>query len=82
MRLSQLRVQNFRSIRDSGPIRIEPLQALIGENNAGKSNILRALQCFLNSGSGGMEINDFNDPESTCIIECEFTDLNKEESKN
>lgn len=81
MRLSQLRVQNFRSIRDSGPIRIEPLQALIGENNAGKSNILRALQCFLNSGSGGMEINDFNDPESTCIIECEFTDLNKEESK-
>lgn len=81
MRLTKLRVQNFRSIRDSGEMRIEPLQALVGENNCGKSNCLRAVQCFLTSGAGGMSVQDFNDPEAPCIIECEFGALSEEEAK-
>ena len=81
MRLAKFRVQNFRSIRDTGEIRVEPLQALLGENNCGKSNCLRALQCFLTSGAGGMEIQDFNDPAAPCVIECEFTGLSEDEAK-
>lgn len=81
MRLSKLRIQNFRSIRDSGEIRIEPLQALVGENNCGKSNCLRALQCFLTSGAGGMDVQDFTDPAVDCVIECEFTGLTPDEAK-
>lgn len=81
MRLSRLRIRNYRSIRDSGEIRIEPLQALVGENNCGKSNCLRALQCFLTSGAGGMDIQDFNDPAADCVIECEFTGLTDDEAK-
>lgn len=81
MRLSNLTVKNFRSIRDTGKIRIEPLQALVGENNSGKSNCLRALRCFLTSGAGGMDVQDFNDPASPCIIECEFDGLSEEEGK-
>ncbi|WP_129642665.1 ATP-dependent nuclease [Peristeroidobacter agariperforans] len=81
MRLARFRIQNYRSIRDSGDIRIESLQALVGENNSGKSNCLRALHCFLTSGSGGMEIRDFNDRDSPCVIECEFGSLNEEEAK-
>ena len=48
--------------------RAEALQALVGENNCGKSNCLRALQCFLTSGAGGMETQDFNDPAEQCVI--------------
>jgi putative ATP-dependent endonuclease of OLD family len=81
MRLSMLRIQNFRSICDTGEIRVEPLQALVGENNCGKSNCLRALQCFLTSGAGGMSVNDFNNPASMCVIECEFTRLSEVEAK-
>ena len=81
MRLIKLRIQNYRSIRDSGEIRIEPLQALVGENNCGKSNCLRALQCFLTSGAGGMDVQDFNDSAADCVIECEFAGLTEEEAK-
>ena len=81
MRLSKLRIQNYRSIRDTGDIRIEALQALVGENNSGKSNCLRALQCFLSSGAGGMEVQDFKDPASPSVIECEFTDLSEGEGR-
>ncbi|AZU03253.1 ATP-dependent OLD family endonuclease [Glycocaulis alkaliphilus] len=81
MRLSSIRVQNFRSIRDSGTIRIEPLQAFVGENNCGKSNLLKALQCFLTSGAGGMAADDFNDVNALCAIECEFSELSEGEKR-
>ena len=43
MRLKSFRVQNYRSINDSGDIDIGQLTALIGQNESGKSNLLRAL---------------------------------------
>lgn len=39
----ELRIQNFRSVRDSGTLRLAPLTVLIGANNSGKSSILAAL---------------------------------------
>lgn len=79
MRLTRISIQNFRSIRKSGNVRIEPLQALVGENNCGKSNILRAIKCFLSSGTGGMELDDFNDRTVPAVIECEFSGLSQDE---
>lgn len=38
-----LRVKNFRSIRDSGEIRLSDLNVFVGPNNSGKSSILYAL---------------------------------------
>ncbi len=81
MRLTKIRIKNFRSITDSGEITIDPLQAFVGENNAGKSNILRAISCFLSSGAGGMKLEDFNDISQPASIECEFTGLEDEEKK-
>lgn len=81
MRATRINVRNFRSIRETGDIALDPLQALVGENNAGKSNLLRALHCFLTSGAGGMRIADFNDPASPAIIECEFGGLSAEERR-
>lgn len=81
MRLTKITIKNFRSICECGPISIDPLQALVGENNAGKSNILRALDCFLTSGAGGMQVGDFNDATQQAIIECEFSGLSDNERR-
>jgi predicted ATP-dependent endonuclease of OLD family len=46
MRISRLQVQNFRSIRELD-IEVPQICALVGPNNAGKSNILLAIQRVL-----------------------------------
>ncbi len=81
MRLNKMRIKNFRSITDSGDVAIEPLQAFVGENNAGKSNILRAISCFLSPGSGGMRIGDFKNIAEQACIQCEFGGLDDDEKK-
>lgn len=43
MQLEKFRVQNFRSIKDSGWIDADRVTTLVGVNEAGKSNILLAL---------------------------------------
>jgi predicted ATP-dependent endonuclease of OLD family len=45
MRLSTVRVQNYRSIIDTGEFEIEQLKTiLVGPNEAGKTAILQAIQ--------------------------------------
>lgn len=43
MKLSAFRVQMYRSIIDSGWIKISPLTTLVGKNESGKTSLLRAL---------------------------------------
>ena len=81
MRLVKLSIKNFRSIKKIDGLRIESLQGFVGENNAGKSNILRAIGCFLSARSGGMMPDDFNDPEQLATIEAEFDSLSESERK-
>jgi energy-coupling factor transporter ATP-binding protein EcfA2 len=49
MRLSFLRIANYRSISDLSMDNLGELVTLIGQNSSGKSNILEALQLFFNS---------------------------------
>ncbi|GAB7197415.1 AAA family ATPase [Dickeya oryzae] len=45
MRLSRVRVQNYRSIIDTGEFEVERLKTiLVGPNEAGKTAILQAIQ--------------------------------------
>ena len=81
MRLVRLNIANFLSIKNIDELRIEPLQGFVGENNAGKSNILRAIDCFLSASAGGMTPDDFNDPTQQAIIEAEFDGLSDSERK-
>ena len=60
MRLKSFRVQNYRSITDSGDINIGQLTALIGQNESGKSNLLRALYS-LNPSDGSEVLNKEKD---------------------
>jgi ABC-type dipeptide/oligopeptide/nickel transport system ATPase component len=81
MFLSSTNIKNFRSIVDSGEIRIERFQALVGENNCGKSNILAAINVFLTAGAGGVKEKDFFNSAEEIIIACTFTNLTLEERK-
>lgn len=47
MKLESIRIEKFRAIRESD-IRVGSELALIGQNSAGKSSILRALNAFFN----------------------------------
>jgi putative ATP-dependent endonuclease of the OLD family len=76
MKLVKLGVENFRSIKLIQDFNLKPYQTLIGENNAGKSNILLALDILLSAGSGGVSPADFNDPEARIVIRATFNDLN------
>jgi predicted ATPase len=49
--LSHLRLQNFRSYRDSKVIHLGKLNIFLGPNNAGKSALMTAIQLALQSGS-------------------------------
>lgn len=51
MILESFRVTNFRSINSSGNIKVSRITALLGRNESGKSNLLRALQS-LNPADG------------------------------
>jgi predicted ATP-dependent endonuclease of OLD family len=47
MRIKTLRIQNFRSIRDSGTIEFEKdITSFIGKNESGKTNILKCIELF------------------------------------
>lgn len=81
MKLIKLRIQNFRSIVDSQDVRIESFQAFVGENNAGKSNILYAIRAFLTSGAGGIQDSDFFDTNKPIIITATFGNLTLVERK-
>lgn len=45
MHISKISVHNFRSINDA-EMPVGKITALVGENNAGKSSLLRALNAF------------------------------------
>jgi len=48
MHITTIEIHNFRSIKKLS-INVRALTVLAGENNAGKSNILRALDIFFNT---------------------------------
>ena len=82
LQLKKFRVTNFRSVADSGWIDASDVTALIGENEAGKTNLLLPLWKLNPSGSG--EINLLDDmprsryaemreePEKHDFISCIF----------
>ncbi|MDP2356594.1 MAG: AAA family ATPase [Beijerinckiaceae bacterium] len=55
MKLASFTIKNFRSITEASKIRLEASTVLIGPNNEGKSNILRALALAMNVITGRRE---------------------------
>ncbi len=76
MRITKIRIKNFRSIKDQDIV-ITPLLGLIGSNNAGKSNILKAINLVLGERyptSYVVKREDFynEDPSNNIEIEIAF----------
>ena len=75
MRITRLRVQNLRSVRDSTEFEVTNLFALVGENNTGKSNLLRAIEVLVSVGAARLSRSDFYDPTKAVVIKGVFGDL-------
>lgn len=73
MKLIEISIKNYRSIKYFENGKISQFQALIGENNSGKSNLLSAIDIYLSGGSGGIKQEDFNNPEAPIVIKCKFS---------
>lgn len=56
MTIKHIRIKNYRSLSDIN-LRTENLNILVGCNDEGKSNLLRALDLFFNGQSGGKDFN-------------------------
>src|SRR5689334_14226737 len=70
MHLDLFRVTNFRSIQDSGEVLVSQITALLGRNESGKSNLLRAL-ASLNPADGFEALDPSkNFPKHRRLSEC------------
>jgi recombinational DNA repair ATPase RecF len=70
MEPQSFRVTNFRSIDDSGEIKVARITALLGRNESGKSNLLLALRS-LNPVEGFAALNPIKDfPRHRRLEEC------------
>lgn len=81
MRIRELRVKNFRSLKDTGVVTIARLQALMGENNSGKSSLLRAIEILTTGGVAGVTAEDFTDSGEAISIITTFADLSEAEAR-
>ncbi len=70
MRLASFQITHFRSINDSGLIDSSQITAILGRNDSGKSNLLRALHS-LNPADGLAELSPIKDfPRHRRLEEC------------
>ena len=71
MKLKAFRIQNFRSIKDTGwqELSSDNITAIVGQNESGKTSILEALEAFDSNHITGDDIrNDNSSPIVTCTF--------------
>lgn len=70
MKFIGIRIQNYRSVNDSGPINAGKITALVGRNESGKTNLLLALHS-LNPPGGPKDLSPIKDfPRHRRLSEC------------
>ncbi|MEU7092603.1 ATP-dependent nuclease [Kitasatospora aureofaciens] len=72
MRISQLVIRNFRGIREL-TLPMSSFGCIIGENNAGKSTVLQALDVFFNGPS--LKPTDYYDHSASLQVEVTLTGI-------
>lgn len=72
LQLSKLTIANFRSV-EGHAFDFPGLTFLVGKNDAGKSNVLNAIQILLEGGSNDLSELDYYDRDRQMIIEAEFS---------
>ena len=76
MKLTHLRIHNFRSCRDVS-LELGWMHVLVGANNAGKSAVLRALDFLFNPSTKSLNEESFwsKDTSLEIRVEAVFSDL-------
>ena len=74
MKLTELKIKNFRCYQEEITLTVNDLTAIIGKNDVGKSSILEALDAFFNGAidAGDLSIGSSN---QTILIGCKFSGL-------
>ena len=52
--LTSLRIRNFKSIRDTGTMKLGALTVIVGNNGSGKSSLVEGLEALRELGTGGL----------------------------
>lgn len=76
MRLAHVRIKNFRAHSDT-ELPLPQLGCLIGENNAGKSSVLHAIQYVLEDKK--LSAEDFRNPELPASVELRIEGIDEED---
>lgn len=75
MRLVRVKVANFRCFREPIEVSFDGLTALIGQNDAGKSSVLDALNIFFNDSKIDLDDGCVYSNSAPVSITCEFDEL-------
>ncbi|MDB6025748.1 MAG: putative ATP-dependent endonuclease of the family [Verrucomicrobiales bacterium] len=78
MKLTELKLQNFRGYKNEISVTFEDLTVLVGRNDAGKSTLLDALNVFFNDAPIEKDDACVHGDASNVRITCVFSDLPKE----
>lgn len=81
MRLHSFRIQNFKSIIDTGECKISDTDNIIilaGQNESGKSSVLQALDFFANGPSDKFHSHERRPDNSETIVTCTYILVEKE----
>lgn len=70
--ISNIKIENFKSIID-GDFPLTPYTALVGYNNAGKTNILNALGWVIKKSS--LLASDFFDPQNPIVVTAQISGI-------
>lgn len=84
MKPTQIQIQNFLSYEDSGKVDLDSKTILVGENNAGKSNFIEAVQEFFRfSNRARQDLGNFynRDEDREIQITVWFDNLSDEEKE-
>jgi putative ATP-dependent endonuclease of the OLD family len=75
MKISKIKIQNFRSIREA-EIDCSDFNTFVGQNNSGKTNLFEAIEFFYNGLGKGVSVSDISfgrDTENEVVVELTFT---------
>ena len=82
MQIKQIKIKNFRLLRDFSIDLEENLSMIVGKNNTGKTSLLSLLERFLRGNQNNFTFHDFNIPFQKEIEKTINNDIAKDDFKD